>query len=304
MTGYDNRAIDNGGLPSRPAMGAIVAKVRGASHPASGIPTYSRLGSIGTDGPAFLGPAFAPFDPNGETRKNMALDTPLERIGDRRQLLSSLDRFRRDTDDTGAMAGLDAFESQAFQLIVGSAREAFDPAREDRRNRDRYGSDSLAQQLLVARRLVETGCSFVTINYGGWDMHANIKRNLDQRAAAVDSAVGTFLEDVWDRGLQEKILLVITGEFGRTPRINGGGGRDHWAPLSTLALAGGGFRMGQVVGESSPKAEAPQSRPIRPQDLMATIFLHLGIDRRIQFVNQAGRPVYMLEEGESIAELI
>jgi uncharacterized protein (DUF1501 family) len=304
MTGYDNRAIDNGGLPTRPAAGAIVAKVRGASHPVTGIPTYSRLGGIGSDGPAFLGPAFAAFDPNGETKKNMSLGAPLERIDDRRQLLASLDRFRRDADESGTMLGLDAFEAQAFQLIVGSARQAFDPKLEDARTRALYGSDNLAQQMLVARRLVEAGCSFVTISYGGWDMHGNIKRGLDQRAPALDAAVAAFLEDVWYRGLDEKVLLVITGEFGRTPRINGGAGRDHWAPLSTLALAGGDFRMGQVVGQSSPKAEAPQTKPIRPQDLLATVFVHLGIDRRLQFVNQAGRPVYMLEDGAPIAELL
>jgi uncharacterized protein (DUF1501 family) len=304
MTGYDNRSIDNGGLPTRPAVGAIVAKVRGASHGTTGIPTYSRLGRIGSDGPAFLGPAYAPFDPSGETRKNMALDTPLERVTDRRQLLAGLDRFRRDTDDTGVMAGLDAFEAQAFQLIVGSARDAFDPQQEDGPTRQRYGSDPLAQQLLIARRLVEAGCSFVTINYGGWDMHGSIKRSLDQRAPALDAGVAAFLEDVWDRGLQKKILLIITGEFGRTPRLNGGGGRDHWAPLSALALAGGRFSMGQVIGQSSAKAETPLTQLVRPQDLMATVFHHLDIDPHQQFVNQAGRPVYMIEDGRPIPELL
>ncbi|MEK6261627.1 MAG: DUF1501 domain-containing protein, partial [Planctomycetota bacterium] len=117
-------------------------------------------------------------------------------------------------------------------------------------------------------------------------------------------AVATFVEDVAARGLSENVLLVITGEFGRTPRINRNAGRDHWAPLSTLALAGGSLKMGQVVGESMPKADVPKTMPIRPQDLMATVFHHLGIDPKTQFVNQGGRPVYVLEQGQPISELV
>jgi uncharacterized protein (DUF1501 family) len=304
MTGYDNRSIDNGGLPTRPSMGSILSKVRGANHERTGMPTYVRLSSIGTDGPAFLGPAFAPFDPNGQARKNMTLDASLERIDDRRALLENLDRFRREADATGLMNGLDAFESQAFELLLGNAPKAFDVAKEDSQTVQRYGKDSLAQQLLVARRLVEAGCGFVTLNYGGWDMHGTIAKSMGQRAPALDHAVSVFLEDLWYRGLDQKVLLVISGEFGRTPRVNKNGGRDHWAPLSTLALAGGGFRMGQAIGDSMPKVDVPKTKAIRPQDLMATVFHHLGIDRRTQFQNQAGRPVNVLEEGTPIVELL
>lgn len=304
MTGYDNRSIDNGGLPTRPSMGSILSKSRGANSEQTGMPTYVRLSNIGTDGPAFLGPAYAPFDPNGQARRNMALDTKLERIDDRRELLGSLDRFRRDADQNGLMAGLDAFETQAFNLLLGNAPQAFDMSKEDKSTLAKYGKDSLAQQMLVARRLVEAGCGFVTLNYGGWDMHGNLARSMAQRGPAVDHAVATFLEDVWYRGLDKQVLLVITGEFGRTPRINRNAGRDHWAPLSTLALAGGDFRMGQVIGESMPKADVPKTRPIRPQDLMATVFHHLGINPQTQYVNQAGRPVFMLESGDVISELI
>lgn len=304
MTGYDNRTIDNGGLPTRPSMGSIIAKTRGANHEQTGMPTYVRLGNIGTDGPAFLGPAYAPFDPNGQARRNMTLDTKLERMDDRRELLASLDRFRRDADQNGLMSGLDAFESQAFNLLLGDAPKAFDMAKEEKGTLEKYGKDSLAQQMLVARRLVEAGCGFVTLNYGGWDMHGNVAKSMAQRAPAVDHAVATFLEDVWYRGLDKKVLLVVTGEFGRTPRVNRNAGRDHWAPLSTLALAGSDFRMGQVVGESMPKADVPKTKPIRPQDLMATVFHHLGIDPKTQYFNQAGRPVFMLEDGAPISELI
>ncbi|RMG39365.1 MAG: DUF1501 domain-containing protein [Planctomycetota bacterium] len=303
MTGYDNRNIDNGGLPTRPSMGSITARVRGANHPLTGMPTYVRLNAISSDGPAWLGTAYAPFDPNGQARRNMSLQTPLSRLDDRRSLLEGLDRFRRSADQSGLMEGLDAFEQQAFNLVLGNAPKAFDLSAEDPRTVERYGK-GLGQQLLTARRLCEAGCGFVTIHYGGWDMHGNIKKALDSRAPAVDHAVATLVEDLEQRGLLDRILLVITGEFGRTPKVNRNAGRDHWAPLSTLALAGGGLRMGQVVGQSDAKAYRPASDPISPQDLMATVFHVLGIPPRIQFVNQAGRPVYMIEDGKPIAELV
>lgn len=304
MTGYDNKTIDNGGLPSRPSIGSIISKVRGPNNDRTGMPTFVRLAGIGADGPAFLGPAYAPFDPSGQARNNMNLETKVERFDDRRELLGSLDRFRRETDTHGLMNGLDAFEQQAFQLLLGKSAQAFDTSKEDAATMNLYGKDTLAQRMLVARRLVESGCGFVTINYGGWDMHGQIERSMSRLAPALDHAVATFVEDVAARGLSQKVLLVITGEFGRTPRINKNAGRDHWAPLSTLALAGGNLRMGQVVGESMPKADVPKTMPIRPQDLMATVFHHLGIDPKTQFVNQGGRPVYVLEQGQPIAELV
>lgn len=304
MTGYDNRTIDNGGLPSRPSIGSIASKVRGPNNASTGIPTYVRLASIGADGPAFLGPAYAPFDPNGQARKNMNLETKVDRFDDRRELLGSLDKFRRDTDSHGLMNGLDAFEQQAFQMLLGNSSDAFNVEKEKESTRQLYGKDQLAQQMLVARRLVEAGCGFVTVNYGGWDMHGTIEQSMKRRVPALDHAIASFITDVAARGMSEDVLLVISGEFGRTPRINRNAGRDHWAPLSTLALAGGNFRMGQVVGESMSKADVPKSNPIRPQDLMATIFHHLGLDPKTQFVNQAGRPVFVLEQGQTIAELI
>ena len=303
MTGYDNRMVDNGGKPTRPSLGAITAKVRGANHPKSGIPTYVRMNGILADGPAFLGTACAPFDPQGPARKDMTLATKLERLDDRRHLLESLDRFQRDADATGLMEGLDDFEAQAFSLILGNAPEAFDLTKENPNVLKTY-EKGLGQQLLVARRLCEVGCGFVTVNYGGWDMHGQIKQGMKNRAPAVDRAVAAFVEDLAQRGLTEKILLVVTGEFGRTPRVNRNAGRDHWAPLSTLALAGGGLKMGQVVGESSSNAETPKSAPIGPEDLMATVFDVLGIDLKLQFTNTSGRPVFLLEQGTPIRELV
>lgn len=303
MTGYDNRAIDNGGLPTRPAIGSILAKYRGPNHPVSGMPTYVRLGRIGADGAAFLGAAYEPFETSGPARQAMELRTSADRATDRRSLLASVDRFRRDADATGLMDGLDAFERQAFDLVLGRAPEAFDLRKEDPRIVQRYGP-GLGQNLLLARRLCEAGCGFVTVNYGGWDNHGQLQQAMDRRCPQLDHAIATFVEDVCERGLDQRILLVVTGEFGRTPKINRTAGRDHWAPLSTLALAGGGLKVGQTVGESSPKADVPATAPISPQDLMATVLHVLGIERDLQYTNQAGRPVYMLEEGRPIAELV
>jgi hypothetical protein len=308
MTGYSNRNLDNGGLPTRPSIGSIAARIRGANHPQTGMPTYVSLNRIGSDGPAFLGTPYAPFGTNNQARSNMKLGTPLERLADRRGLLQGFDRFQRASDQSGLMEGLDAFESQAFNLVLGKAPQAFDLAKEDPRTVARYegpnrNTQSLGRQMLVARRLCEAGCGFVTLNYGGWDMHGSIKRSMDSRGPVVDHAVASFVDDIYQRGLDKRILLVVSGEFGRTPKINRSAGRDHWGPLCTLALSGGGMNMGQVIGKSDAKAYRPATSPITPQDLMATLFDHLGIDRKLQFINQSGRPVFMIENGKPIAEL-
>jgi len=303
MTGYDNRAIDNGGLPTRPSIGSIVSRVRGPNNLSTGIPTYVRVNGIGSDGPAFLGAAYSPFDPRGQARKNMSLVVDRRRLDDRRALLKGIDQANREADRSRLMEGLDAFEQQAFNLVLSRSQQAFDLKYEDPRVVERYGK-GLGQQLLTARRLCEAGCGFVTMNYGGWDMHGKIKDSITKRAPQLDQAVAALVEDMGQRGLDKKILLVISGEFGRTPKVNKNAGRDHWAPLSTLALAGGGLQMGQAVGESAAKVDVPKSTPVKPQDLMATIFHVLGIERRTQFVNQAGRPVYMIEDGKPIEELV
>ena len=142
------------------------------------------------------------------------------------------------------------------------------------------------------------------VDFGGWDMHGSIANGMKGLGPQVDNAVAAFVEDTVNRGLNDDILLVITGEFGRTPRINGSAGRDHWAPLSTLALAGGGLKMGQVVGESTAKAEVPKSTPITPQNLMATVFHVLGIPMDLQYRDPTGRPVPMLDGANPIAELV
>lgn len=158
--------------------------------------------------------------------------------------------------------------------------------------------------MLTARRLVEAGCGFVAVSLQGWDMHGNVKGGMNKRGPQVDRAVSAFVEDIYERGLDENILLIVSGEFGRTPRINKRAGRDHWGRLSTLALSGGGLQVGQVVGESSAKAEAPKSDVVTPQDLMATVFHALDIAPETYFHDPSGRPTPMLDDGKPIRALV
>jgi len=304
MTGYDFPPADNGQAPNKPGLGSILSRYRGANNPATGLPTYVRVGGILGDGPAWLGPSYAPFDSSGNARNNMNLKLSRSGLEDRKALLRSFDSLSREIDRTGQMNGLDQFESQAFDLITSRARETFDINREDPHTRDRYHeAGELGKQMLMARRLCEAGVGFVTLHFGGWDMHGDLINQMKSLGPKVDNAVATFLEDCDDRGLNKDILLVISGEFGRTPRINGGG-RDHWAPLTTLALAGGGLKMGQVVGESTSKVEVPKTSPISPQDLMATVFHVLGLPQDLHYTDPTGRPTPMVNGGKSIAELI
>jgi hypothetical protein len=303
MTGVDFPPADNGLAQIRPGLGAVLARHRGPNNSQTGLPTYVRLGGIYGDGPAWLGSAYAPFDTGGSAQSNMNRKVTLDGLSERRSLLKTFDTLNRGLDRSGLLEGLDSFETQAFDLILSRARETFDINREDPRVRDRYGP-GLGEQLLLARRLCEAGVGFVTLHHGGWDMHGAIGNAMKNLGPQVDRAVTAFLEDTRSRGLDQDVLLVITGEFGRTPRINGSAGRDHWAPLSTLALAGGGLKMGQVVGESTAKAEVPKTTPITPQDLVATVFHVLGIPQDLHYRDPSGRPVPLVDGGKPIAELV
>lgn len=307
-TGYNFVAADNGGGQTKPGYGAILARHRGANAP-SGLPTYIRMGNILGDGPSWLGSSYAPFDVGGRARQNMNLQLPVDRLGERKELLKGIDTLDRDLDASGLMNGLDSFEGQAFDLILSKAKETFDINKEDPKTLAKYrgernGRGNLGEQLLLARRLCEAGVGFVTVTFGGWDMHGQIKNAMDRNGPVVDHAVSAFVQDIAERGLDKNILLVISGEFGRTPRINQNAGRDHWGPLCTLAMAGGGLKMGQTVGESTAKAEVPKTTPITPQDLMATLFHVLGIPQDIQFKDPSGRPTSMVVSGKPINELI
>jgi hypothetical protein len=279
-----------------------------------------RLRLLEAGGPGQLGGAYAPFPlgGDGQCSRDLQLSIPPGRLEDRRALHSAFDGLSRGIDAHGTMAALDRFEQQAFDIILGKSRAAFDLSREDprvvkrydtsgyRTGLKRYRPSALGKQLLLARRLCEAGCGFVTIHNPGWDMHGgdtqlNISRGMEELGRPVDHAVAAFLADVEQRGLSGKILLVLTGEFGRTPLVNRVGGRDHWPQLSTLALAGGGLRMGQVVGRSTARAEAPHTSPVTVENLLATVMHVLfdeqtlrqapGLPRNAAAIVQQARPI-------------
>lgn len=285
-------------------MGAAYARLRGPNHPSTGLPTYAVLTAPHKDGqyakelqrvvvgsrPGPLGPTFAPFLPTGggTSLLNMQLRIPAERLDDRRRLLHQLDGLRRGLDERDVADGFDQFEQQAVGLLTRGAGRAFDVSREDPKTVDRYDTSMfscgkkvfepsvLGRQMLLARRLVEAGAGFVTVQSAGWDMHADVnnpgmKSGMEMLGPPLDKALSAFLEDLASRGLSDKVLVIVTGDFGRTPAINKRGGRDHWANLSTLAFAGGGLRMGQVIGRSDRTNSAPSTEPYSPTSLMATV---------------------------------
>jgi hypothetical protein len=280
--------------------------------------------------PGDLGASYRAFDPSGssEVQRNMEMRIPAERFEDRRFLLNQLDTLRREADSQDVQNGADRFQQQAFDVISRGVAQAFDLSREDPRLVARYdtskffrnediqryydmrrASNFLGKQMLMARRLCEAGCGFVTVSDCGWDMHANENspRNmagLPPMAGQVDHAVSAFLEDVEERGLSDKILLVVTGEMGRTPRRNGNGGRDHHGNLTTLALAGGGLRMGQVIGQSDRIASSPATERFGPAHLMATV-MHTLLDiGAVRVQRELGRVSNVLGEGTPIPGLL
>jgi uncharacterized protein (DUF1501 family) len=234
---------------------------------------------------------------------NMTLRVEPNRLADRTTLLASLDNLERRVDQSGMMDGLDQFRQQALDVVLGRAKEAFDLSKEDARTREKYGP-GLGEELLLARRLCEAGAGFVTLNNGYWDHHGGIIPGLKQLCPPLDQAVAAYIEDVEQRGLLDEILLVVTGEFGRTPRINGGPGRDHWAPTNDIVFIGGGMKMGQIVGETDAKAAYVKSRPVTVQDYMATLLAVLGVDLEVQYTDRSGRPRSMVETGKPITELL
>lgn len=327
-----------------PAVGSVVAKMR--ENVQRGVPNYvsaTHAGRAHVDtysfGAAYLGPAYAPFNVPGDPSladfqvKNLALSTEMEsRLDDRRTLLASLDRIRRDIDRSGSMEAMDKFERKAFELLTSEeARVAFDLTREDPKLRERYGMHPWGQRALMARRLVEAGSSFVTVVMENplqtgqqfpdgviynWDSHAvngHIFNDARFRLPIYDQAVTALVEDIYARGLDKKVMVVVTGEFGRTPRLSNQigtstkvmqPGRDHWPGAMSVLVCGGGMRTGQIVGSTDAKGEAPKDRPLTPNDFWATVYRHLGIDWNVAFPDFSGRPMPILPYGEPIRELI
>ena len=324
----------SGGNPTGASIGSIYSRLRGANHPETGMPSNSMVSAPEVDSqyrtekgrvkngssPGTLGPAYAPFDPadGGQVLKNMQLAIPRGRFDDRRALLSALDSMKRQVESSDALAGADKFTSQAYDLILGGATEAFDLSQEDPRLVERYNTSqfrighksfrksNLGQQMLMARRLVEAGCGFVTVQAAGWDMHADgnnpgIEKGMEMLGRPVDKAVSACLEDLEQRGMSDRVLLIITGDFGRTPKVNTRGGRDHWANLCTLALAGGGICQGQVIGQAGRNNDVPSSDPLTPGHLLSTVLHYLfdlgtlrvlrGVPRDLLALAENGTPI-------------
>ncbi|MFN4261331.1 MAG: DUF1501 domain-containing protein [Gemmataceae bacterium] len=296
-------------------LGSLYARVVGTNRPGTGMPTNAAIfpNAVDPQGPGAsdrfgkfaatggLGVSYAPFIPGagGLLQENMQLRLPRERLEDRRSLLAELDRVKRQLDADGSMQALDEFHSQAFDVITGGIADAFDLSKEDpntlrrydtsflvrakqweyKNNKNNYTANagSLGKLLLLARRLCEAGCGFVTINTAFvWDMHADknnlgVVEGMDFVGNPYDHAVSAFIEDVEARGLSDQILLVTTGEMGRTPKINKNGGRDHWGKLTPLLLYGGGVTDGQIIGQSSRDGGEPASTPMTNKNLIATI---------------------------------
>lgn len=318
-------------LPQQyPSVGSYVSRVKGANNPH--LPAYVGLPSAqtiylfpGYMGSAYLGGQFNPFDVDREHKYLGWNDTTrirspkwLSSLGavgspasDRVPLLKQFDTVRRDLDKSGVMDTMDRFQQQAMDLVLGSAaREAFDIDKEDPRAADRYGPGPWGQYTMMARRLVEAGVTFVTVDMPHWDDHSNIEKTHGAKVPVVDRAVSALIDDLHERGLLDRVMVVVMGEFGRTPKINTGQpgipvpGRDHWGNAISAMIAGGGLKSGVVVGETNAKAERPKDRPLKPADLLATIYHQLGIDPSQTFLDHSGRPFPILDEGKPIHELI
>lgn len=304
--------------PKYPSIGAITAKVRGPNRP--GMPPFVAIPYSYTIGRrpgyqsgAFLGVTYNAFDVDGDPNspnfqvRNLTLPGGVDshRVLDRKHLLQGLDRVRRQADASGLMEGMDEFNRKAFELITGEeARRAFDINREDPRIRERYGRNSTGQGALLARRLVEAGVTFVSVLNTGWDNHSNIGPAMKSKLPVLDRAVGALIEDLQQRGLYDDVVVMVMGEFGRTPRVNGGAGRDHWGNALSVLLAGGGIRPGVVVGATDEKGTTPIERAVKPAHVLHTVYRQLGIDTSIHHYNRAGRPIPILNEGEPISELV
>lgn len=316
LTGWPVTQQPAGGWPS---FGAAVSKLQGPARP--GTPPYVSLtpkmkggGWADPGQPGFAGQAHAAFTPNAEGRANLSLDgITIDTLGDRRQLMTQLDRLKREVDISGAIEGVDAYQEQAFSILTSSRlAEALDLDREDPRLRDKYGRGSpepagygdagplMNDYFLAARRLVEAGVRVVSLAYGRWDWHGrphgtnfdNARDHLPQ----LDQGLTALLDDLEVRGMLDDVTVLVWGEFGRTPRINKNGGRDHWPNVGCALMAGGGMRTGQVIGTTNRLGEYPVERPVHFQEIFATLYHNLGINTDHATLNDLhGRPRYLVD---------
>ncbi|MGE0756752.1 MAG: DUF1501 domain-containing protein [Pirellulaceae bacterium] len=322
LSGYPIGA--RGRQDNHPSLGSAVSRLQGPVDPAVppfvGLTIKTRHDPYCNPGfPGFLGAAHAPFQPDGEGMANMRLNgVTLDDLRHRQSLLASFDQFRRDVDRHEVYRGVDSLTRKAFDVLTSSRLvEALDLNREDLAVRDRYGRGSAdpafgedagphwMDQFLMARRLVEAGVRCVTLSFGSWDRHGGNFERLPEQLGKFDQGITALVEDLHQRGLANDVSVVAWGEFGRTPRINPGGGRDHWPQVSCCLLAGGGMRMGQVIGSTNRLGEVPQDRPVHYQEVFATLYHRLGIDvGNATIPDQAGRPQYLVDHRMPIRELI
>jgi hypothetical protein len=315
MTGYADRI-------RRPAFGCFVSHFQGRtdlksvppsfqgrtdlkSVPHSLPPYVSLMNHERDEHPEFLGTANRPFVPSGPGLQNMSLVSAVnaDRLANRKSLLAGLDTIRRDVDASGAMTGLDGFTARALDMITSKeARAAFDVEKEPKAVRERYGREN--ENFVRARRLVEAGVSVVTLATGGWDTHGDNFNQLRRQLPRVDQAVHALVTDLHERGLDKDVAVVMWGEFGRTPRINGGAGRDHWAPAGFALMAGGGFRTGQVIGETDRRGERAVGTPTTPSQILTTLYQHMGLDPAATVNDNNGRPMYVLDDRRPLRELV
>jgi hypothetical protein len=312
-----------------PFVGSIATKMTGprkGGMPAGvAVPYAMSIGlRPGYFGANYVGMQHNPFETEGNPESagfkvqniQMPADLSLSRMGERRGLNSELDKLRRDLDISGTSGAMDRFQQQALDLVTGdAARRAFDVNTEDPKVRDRYGRHHWGQCTLLARRLVEAGSTFVTVHFGGWDHHWDLKSGMENYLPQVDQCVSALLEDLHARSLDENVLVMLCGEFSRTPRMNDGGnggppmskgtpGRDHWGQSMFCLLAGGGVKGGRIVGSTNRLGEVPKDRPVTPADIHHTMFHILGVDPTLSFLNHQGRPIAALEPGAVIQELL
>jgi hypothetical protein len=298
MTGKSSRENTTA---NHPCFGSVVSRVRAANQ--SSVPAFVSLRGMsrGTE-PGFLGISHRPFSPNGPGVENLRPIQAVssDRMADRRAMLESFDGLQRDVDANAA--GLDTFTTRAFDMISsGGVRNALDLQREPQTSRSRYQG---VEQFLTARRLVESGVGCVTLSYGGWDTHGQNFQAMRRQLPNLDKGLSLLVGDLHERGLLNDTVVVMWGEFGRTPRINMNAGRDHWSPVMSALVAGGGMRMGQAIGASTARGERPQDRRYTVPQVLSTLYRTIGIDPATTFPNGAGRPIHIVEDRSPVTELV
>ena len=313
QTGYFGPTLARNAA-QQPSFGSVIARSIGSRQPP--MPAYVTIPkseAFGYQGAVYLGKSYNPFevgaDPNGKDFQvpNLSLPDGLtaKSVDTRRTLLRTFDTLRRDIDDSGVMEGLDTFKQQALEMVAGDRmRAAFDLSAEEDRLRDRYGRHRYGQSALLARRLVEAGARCVNINTGNWDHHNDIAKGLDEHLPPLDCAIAALVEDLTTRGMLDDVIVYCVGEFGRTPRMNGHAGRDHWSDCFSVLLAGGGIQGGRTVGASEKWGGGVHERRVTPLDLLATIYHTLGVPLDTHYEDVSGRPTSIVGGGLPIQELL